>query len=59
MNHRIDAFAPNGKRLVAWGSRGSAPGELRSPTGIAVGKDGAIYVVDTGNAWVEKFSSLS
>jgi DNA-binding beta-propeller fold protein YncE len=57
-NQRIDVFAPSGRRVLSWGSKGSAPGQLVDPTGIAIGKDGSVYVVDNGNARVEKFSPI-
>ncbi len=41
-----------------WKARhGSAPGELSSPKSIAIGPKGNIYVADTGNDRVQKFSA--
>jgi DNA-binding beta-propeller fold protein YncE len=57
-NQRIDVFAPSGRRILSWGSKGSAPGQLVDPTGIAIGKDGSVYVVENGNARVEQFSPI-
>lgn len=37
-------------------SLGSAPGQLNSPRGLAVGGDGAIFVADLSNQRIEKFS---
>ena len=39
-----------------WGGRGSEPGQLDNPSGIAVGTDGNIYVSDSGNARVQRFT---
>lgn len=36
---------------------GSGPGELMRPMGIAVGKDGRIFVADTGNDRVQSFDT--
>jgi DNA-binding beta-propeller fold protein YncE len=46
----IDVFALSTKqRVLTWGRIGSAPGQFSAPTGVAIGSDGSIYVVDTGN----------
>ena len=38
-----------------WGTRGANPGQFQTPKGIAVGADGSVYVLDTGNNRVQKF----
>jgi DNA-binding beta-propeller fold protein YncE len=42
--------------LVAWGGQGSAGGQMRLPRGLAVGA-GVVYVADTGNNRIQKFTS--
>lgn len=54
----IRVFSSPGNLIGAWGTTGSAPGQFRDPSGIAVAKDGAVYVVDTGNQRIEKFSPI-
>ena len=39
-----------------WGTKGLGPGQFQTPKGIAVGPDGSIFVLDTGNNRVQKFS---
>jgi streptogramin lyase len=39
-----------------WGARGSEPGQLKSPWGIAVDSKGDIWVSDLGNNRIEEFS---
>jgi DNA-binding beta-propeller fold protein YncE len=55
-NHRIQAFTLDGKFLYKWGTVGNASGEMRSPCGVAVDDAGSIYVADTYNNRVQKFS---
>ncbi|MFQ6102542.1 MAG: flippase activity-associated protein Agl23 [Anaerolineae bacterium] len=43
-------------RLV-FGSEGSAPGQLQGPRGIKVGPDGFIYIADSGNHRIQKFTA--
>ena len=55
-NHRVRVFNPvNGTHLFDFGTRGSGPGELNFPYQLAVGKEGRLYVVDTGNFRVQVF----
>jgi DNA-binding beta-propeller fold protein YncE len=61
-NHRIQHITSDGEVLHVWGSfadrsTGNAPGgTFYEPWGIAVGPEGNIYVVDTWNHRVQKFS---
>jgi uncharacterized protein (TIGR03663 family) len=41
--------------LTEASGEGSSPGQFSQPRGVAVGPDGSIYVVDTGNLRVQKF----
>jgi DNA-binding beta-propeller fold protein YncE len=45
-----------GKLLFKFGKPGSAMGELFHPTNIAVGPDGDVYVVETSNFRVQRFT---
>lgn len=62
-NNRIEHFSPDGKLLQAWGtfadvSKGQAPGgTFYEPWDVAVGKDGSVFVTDTWNHRVQKFSA--
>lgn len=61
-NHRILHIASDGSLLHAWGTFadlafGEAPlGTFNEPWGVAVGPDGSVYVTDTWNHRVQKFS---
>lgn len=63
LNHRIQHFDAGGQFLNAWGSRagmdaGDAPGgTFNEPWGVAVGPDSSVYVADTWNHRVQKFTA--
>jgi DNA-binding beta-propeller fold protein YncE len=42
--------------IKSWGGPGTGNGQFRTPRGIAVGPDGSVYVVDSLNFRVQKFS---
>ena len=44
--------------LTTLGHRGSGAGELWSPGGVAVDRQGIVYVVDTANNRVQVFAPL-
>lgn len=62
-NHRIQHLAPDGTVLQVWGSfadvsSAEAPGgTFNEPWDIAIGKDGSVYVADTWNHRVQKFTA--
>jgi len=42
---------------ASWGGTGSAPGSFRGPIGIAVDGSGFVYVSDSGNDRIQKFTA--
>ena len=67
VSQRVSVISPAGKVLRRWGKPGSGPGEFKfisfesaTPTDIhgkiAVGSDGMVYVVDSGNARIQVFT---
>ncbi len=56
--HRIQVFGlADGKVVRTIGKRGGKPGDLNFPEGVAVGKDGRVYVVDALNFRYEVFDA--
>ncbi len=56
-NSRVAVFDASGKPLWTFSGKGSEPGQLKSPEGIAYGPDDSVYVSDTGNSRVEVYNS--
>jgi DNA-binding beta-propeller fold protein YncE len=56
-NTRIHKFTLDGRLLISWGEPGTGPGQFRLPHGIAVAKDGTVYVADRENSRVQLFSA--
>jgi DNA-binding beta-propeller fold protein YncE len=55
-NNRVQKFDFWGDFLTKWGSRGAADGEFYLPMGIVVDSSGNVYVADTQNHRIQKFS---
>lgn len=61
-NHRVQKFDQDGNFVTMWGVFESTGGELGKPFAfygprqVAVGQDGKIYVMDTGNKRVQAFN---
>ena len=52
---RIEVFDADLRPVGGWGRRGGAAGQLRQPGGLAVARDGTLYVADTGNHQIQVF----
>jgi DNA-binding beta-propeller fold protein YncE/Tfp pilus assembly protein PilF len=51
----VAIFDKDGKNLGWIGGKGSEPGQLRGPAGVAIGPDGRVYVAETRNSRVSVF----
>ena len=57
-HHQVHALDKRtGKLLFTFGSAGSQVGELYHPTNIAIGAEGDVYVVETSNFRVQRFTA--
>jgi uncharacterized protein (TIGR03663 family) len=62
-NHRIQHFSKSGQLLNTWGSFGdanagqAAGGLFNEPWDVTVGPDGMVYVADTWNHRIQKFTA--
>ena len=60
-NHRVRVYAKQeggGYQLHdTWGTYGQEDGQFSSPEGIVVAPDGSVYVADTGNGRIQKFTA--
>jgi hypothetical protein len=52
----VQKFDSIGTLITKWGSVGHEKGQFSKPNGIAVSKDGIVYVADTENHRVQKFT---
>jgi DNA-binding beta-propeller fold protein YncE len=55
-NCRVHHFSPTGELKHSWGVPGSGPGEFFLPHGVAVSKDGRVFVCDRENDRIQIFS---
>lgn len=53
----LRVYSPEGKELRSWGSEGKGPGQFIYPCGVAIDKDGFIFVSEFGgNDRIHKFT---
>jgi DNA-binding beta-propeller fold protein YncE len=55
-NNRIQKFTKDGRFLAKWGTAGSGDGEFQMPWGIALDRQGQVYIADWRNDRIQKFS---
>jgi DNA-binding beta-propeller fold protein YncE len=55
-NARVHKFSPDGRHLLSWGEPGGGPGQFHLPHGIAVDRQGTVYVADRENSRVQLFT---
>src|SRR5437879_10287462 len=54
-NARIVKFSKDGKFIMTWGKKGSAPGEFNGPHALAFDSKGRLFVADRSNNRIQIF----
>ena len=52
-NHCVSMFTREGQFLRSFGTKGEGPGQFDDPSGMAVDRDGLVYVSDTRNNHIQ------
>jgi len=55
LNDRVQLFTPDGKFILGIGGSGAGPGQFARPHGLALDRQGRLYVADAGNHRIQKF----
>ena len=55
-NHKITVYNMRGEKKRQFGSEGKGKGQFSYPMGVALDSDGCIYVSDTDNQRIQKFT---
>src|SRR5258708_14536441 len=55
VNTRVVKFDKNGKYIMTWGTKGSAPGQFNLPHSIAIDAKRRLYVADRSNSRIQIF----
>ncbi len=56
-NHRIQMFDRDGNFVQQIGGQGGTLGQMYEPVGMAEGSDGSLFLADTWNGRIQRFSS--
>ncbi|MDA1001991.1 MAG: NHL repeat-containing protein [Chloroflexi bacterium] len=54
--HKIHVISKEDEKLAAWGTPGSAPGELNGPSHMAFDADQHLWIADTHNHRIQQFT---
>ncbi|MGH7171380.1 MAG: peptidyl-alpha-hydroxyglycine alpha-amidating lyase family protein, partial [Gemmataceae bacterium] len=56
-NARVHKFSADGRLLFSWGEPGNGSGQFHLPHGIAVDRQGIVYVADRENSRIQLFTA--
>jgi DNA-binding beta-propeller fold protein YncE len=54
-NARVHRYSAGGEHVASWGEPGDGPGQFHLPHGIAIDREGIVYVADRENSRVQRF----
>lgn len=54
----VTVYTEDGTLVRQWGKRGTGDGEFNCPGGVAIGKDGRVYIADQTNHRVQVFDKM-
>lgn len=54
-DHKVIAYAPDGRELYRLGPRGTEPGQFNIPLDATVSRDGKLHILDSGNFRIQTF----
>lgn len=54
-DHKVIAYAPNGKELFRIATRGTDPGQVNIPLDATITEDGTLHILDSGNFRIQSF----
>jgi hypothetical protein len=57
-NAKVHKFSPEGKLLFSWGEPGSGPSQFVVPHGVALDKNGRVFVADRHNNRIQIFDAF-
>jgi DNA-binding beta-propeller fold protein YncE len=55
-NARVHKFAADGRLQFSWGAPGNGPGQFHVPHGIAIDRNGTVFVADRENSRIQLFT---
>jgi DNA-binding beta-propeller fold protein YncE len=54
-NNRVQKFSPEGRFITAWGSAGTADGQMMGPAGVVLNDKGSVFVIELDNNRIQEF----
>ena len=59
LDHHVQKFDSSGNFICKWGIEGTGDGEFDEPAGIGISSSGEIYIVDSMNQRIQKYTTTT